>query len=370
MASGSKAPSEFVFNLFSTVNKDNETNFVISPLGIQIILGLTLMGAAGKTKDEIARILQITNNKTEASKNFSQIVHQLKDSKSMSIACKIYVQDGKELNSNFVQISKKDFDSSAECIDFSKHGEAASKINDFVESKTNKQIKRVIEPDDLNSGIVLVLVNAVYFKGIWKTPFNKNLTEKADFWINDKESVKVDMMTMGKTTLPYGVVDDINATAVELPFQGDELSMIIILPNKGTNISTLKEKLDRLSPSKLKKKLNKIQLILSMPKFTIDFGTDLTNVLKNMGMVEMFSDHADFSELLHNSEAVKVSKVVHKAHIEVNEEGAEASAATAVLVAPRAVPLNQAAHEFKVDRPFIYMITNKDQVLFLGKKVR
>ncbi|XP_037909800.1 serpin B4-like [Hermetia illucens] len=351
MASGSKAPSEFVFNLFSTVNKDNETNFVISPLGIQIILGLTLMGAAGKTKDEIARILQITNNKTEASKNFSQIVHQLKDSKSMSIACKIYVQD-------------------AECIDFSKHGEAASKINDFVESKTNKQIKRVIEPDDLNSGIVLVLVNAVYFKGIWKTPFNKNLTEKADFWINDKESVKVDMMTMGKTTLPYGVVDDINATAVELPFQGDELSMIIILPNKGTNISTLKEKLDRLSPSKLKKKLNKIQLILSMPKFTIDFGTDLTNVLKNMGMVEMFSDHADFSELLHNSEAVKVSKVVHKAHIEVNEEGAEASAATAVLVAPRAVPLNQAAHEFKVDRPFIYMITNKDQVLFLGKKVR
>ncbi|XP_037923512.1 antichymotrypsin-2-like isoform X4 [Hermetia illucens] len=361
--------SGFAFDLYQHVIKGKEQqNVVLSPLSIYTALGLAYMGAGGRTKEEMASVLRISTNATESKESFRRLLCKYKASSMLSIANKVYVQSGKNLQPSFVEASEKVFSSEADVINFSQSDVAAKTINSWVESKTNNKIQNLIDPSNLDSNTMMVLVNAIYFKGFWKNQFRKELTKKADFWTSETESVKVDMMSNNKAHYPYGVFEDLDAAAVELPFRDEDLAMLIILPNSKTGLPSLEAKLRSMDLFKLRQRMHSEEVIVSMPKFKIEFSIELNDVLSEMGMSSMFSDNADFSGLLNSAEPLKVSKVIHKAFIDVNEEGAEAAAATAGhVIRKRCI---QFTREFIADHAFIIALiatSNEDpSVAFLG----
>lgn len=275
--------SGFAFDLYQHVIKGKEQqNVVLSPLSIYTALGLAYMGAGGKTKEEMASVLRISTNATESKESFRRLLCKYKASSMLSIANKVYVQSGKNLQPSFVEASEKVFSSEADVINFSQSDVAAKTINSWVESKTNNKIQNLIDPSNLDSNTMMVLVNAIYFKGFWKNQFRKELTKKADFWTSETESVKVDMMSNNKAHYPYGVFEDLDAAAVELPFRDEDLAMLIILPNSKTGLPSLEAKLRSMDLFKLRQRMYSEEVIVSMPKFKIEFSIELNDVLSEV----------------------------------------------------------------------------------------
>lgn len=368
MATGTGAKPQFAISLYQCINKGRETkNVIISPFAVHLALGMAFMGAAGETKDEMASVLNISKVKAEATKLFARTIHKYQRSSTLSVANKIYLPLNKAVHPYFIQLSEKSFNSSTENIDFSLSTRAASIINDWVEGQTNGRIRNLIDPGRVSARTAMILVNAVYFKGLWKIPFDKKMTRKAEFWIDEMKTVQVDMMTLDRGLIPFSAVEHLDATAVELKFNEGDMSMLIILPDRKMGLSDLETKLDLIHLSTLRKNMRSEKVIVRLPKFTTEFNICLNDILQRMGLVLPFSKNADFSELLDIPSPLNISEVFHKAYIDVTEEGVEAGASAAAMITLSAFP--QRPREFIVDHPFILMIVDEDQILFIGKKV-
>ncbi|XP_055380032.1 serine protease inhibitor 42Dd-like isoform X2 [Condylostylus longicornis] len=361
--------AKFSLNLYSQVKKDNaDKNIIISPFSIQTCVALAYAGAGGKTAEEISSGLHlIGNDKNVVGESFKNVLDLYKDSPLLKIANKFYVKVGYQVKDEFNTIATKYFYSEAENIQFEEKVEAAAKMNNWVEERTNNKIKNLIKPDVLDSLTRMILINAIHFKGEWQHKFKESATQKENFWISETESVKVDMMNT-KKNFRYGEFDDLDATALEMPYKNSNLSMLILLPRRKTGLSNLEEKLQGISLTNITQNMFFNEVIVKFPKFKTEFEIELTNTFEKMGMGSMFSDDADFSNLLDSPEPLKVSQIVHKAFIEVNEEGAEAAAATAAVIRmKRSAPISK---HFTVDHPFLYAIISRDSqhkfIVFYG----
>ena len=252
----------------------------------------------------------------------------------------------------------------ANVLDFSKNVEAAEIINTWIEEQTNDKIKDMIKSDMLSDITKLVLTNAIYFKGLWEKQFDPDATYETDFEITNDQTVKIDMMsyTGDDSTFNYTETEDLQI--LELQYQGNDLSMIILLP-KENNISIAESALNAKNLTNWRNDLEENEIIVKIPKFKFKTEYTLNDVLKNMGMNDAFSPGAaDFSKM-DGTRDLFISKVLHKAFIEVNEEGTEAAAATAIVM-ELGVAMST---EFNADHPFIFLIQHKETgaVLFMGK---
>jgi len=249
---------------------------------------------------------------------------------------------------------------------------AAAVINKWVAEKTNDKIKEIVSEGDIDSLTRLILVNAIYFKGDWLTKFDINGTRDDDFHISANESVKVKMMNM-KSKFFYGVSSELNAQAIELPYAGESLSMVILLPDRATTLSQLEEKLtsDDLAFVKEKFSMSLQEVSLFLPRFSLDEQLGLDKVLKDMGMRDLFSGGAADLSGIDGSKELYVSRVLHHAVVEVNEEGTEAAAATAVVFMLRSLG-GPKENIFRANRPFLFFIQDKatKSILFLGRLVK
>lgn len=206
-----------------------------------------------------------------------------KSGSPVSIANKVYVKTGYSIKPQFHEIAVKNFNSETESVEFSKSQEAANKINTWVEGKTNNKIKDLISPDSLTTDTRMVLVNAIYFKGLWQNKFRTELTQKADFWTTPTESKKVDMMQT-KANFKYGVIQELNCTAIELPYEGNNnLSMLILLPNERDGLAYLESKLSDVSLNDISQKMWKQEVTVWLPRFKIEFDLTLNSVLSKVG---------------------------------------------------------------------------------------
>ncbi|XP_032589864.1 alaserpin isoform X3 [Drosophila grimshawi] len=373
LAEFSRRLAKFSVNMYGKLvaSKPN-TNVVFSPFSIQTCAAMARLGADGETAAELDRGLQlVSSDVAKIAESFHQVLAAYEKSTILRIANKIYLMKGYELNDEFSALVSNKFLSPGQNVDFSKNVEAANLINTWVEQQTNNLIKDLVAPSLLDAQTRLVLINAIHFKGNWVHKFPEHATRDERFHLSETESVNVPMMNL-KERFRYANLPNLDAAALELPYKDSDLSMLILLPNSKTGLAQLEEKLSTTPLSQITEQLQSTQVMVKLPKFKAEFQVELTPAFKELGMTSMFSDKADFSKMLKAPEELKVSAIIHKAFIDVNEHGTEAAAATAMVMCFASMPMFQPEPiRFHAEHPFFYYIATKQgAVLFAGKQLK
>jgi len=359
--------TQFGFNIFNQlILEDKDQNIFISPLSILLALAMTYNGAVGDTSKAMADALEFSGfDLEELNTGFKDLMISIENADSdieLAIANSIWMNLGFEAKEDFIERNKKYFSSEVREIDFSDAG-TVDTINGWIADATMDKIQKML--DFIPADAVMYLINAIYFKGNWTDEFDESLTADDDFYLADGSTKKVPMMKQWQE-LPYCRGD--NYSGVKLPYGQEKMSMYIILPDKGESLDLLIGSLDADGWNEITGSFSKRQVDLSMPKYKMEYGIKLLNdVLTAMGMGIAFSFDADFSGI---REDIFISKVLHKAVIEVNEKGSEAAAATVVeMLESAAMP--EEPVEFTVNRPFFFVIADErsGSILFMGKVV-
>ncbi|XP_055317899.1 antichymotrypsin-2-like isoform X3 [Sitodiplosis mosellana] len=356
-----KGISSFALDFYQECAQSKPGDVIISPLSVASALALLSQGSGGNTFEQLRQGLHLTGDKATAANQFAEYYGLLEKSvgkSTLSIANQIYVQKGYEINKNFKEVAVKKFQSGIDEMNFAENVASAKAINSFVEDKTKEKIKDLIKPDMLDALTRVVLVNAIYFKGNWEYQFNKESTTQGDFYISETDTVPVDFMYI-KKKFNYAVLEELDATALEMKYANSNFSFVIVLPNSRTGLPALEAKLKNYDLAKITDQMHKHEVEVTIPKFKVEFEISLNDVLKKMGMSDMFSkSNADLSGLLESPEPLYVSNVVHKAFIEVNEEGSEAAAATAIMMMKCSMLIQRQRIIFRADHPYIYFISD------------
>ncbi|CAH0747449.1 unnamed protein product [Diatraea saccharalis] len=339
---------------------DKSKSVVSSPLSAEFVLALLTLGTTDEAHNELLTSLGIPDDDSIRS-SFSSISSKFRSIKgvTLNVANKVYVMDGGyDLQPQLKEDAVKVFDAAFEKVDFSDSGHAASLINAWVEDKTNKRIKDLISPDDLDSSSRLVLVNAIYFKGTWKKQFQPQNTMDQPFYVTPTTTVDVPMMYK-EDNYKFGNSVELKSLLLEMPYIDNEASMLIVLPEELDGLDSVLQKLAAghdLFADVANMFDTKVQV--TIPKFKIETEIDLGDLLPKIGIKKIFDKtNSGLTKILNVDEPLYVSKGIQKAFIEVNEEGAEAAAATAVGIVLYSAIINEPpVPEFRADHPFLAVI--------------
>uniref|UniRef100_A0A5F5PZN6 Serpin domain-containing protein n=1 Tax=Equus caballus TaxID=9796 RepID=A0A5F5PZN6_HORSE len=385
MNSLSAANTHFALDLFQQFKKSEKGNIFYSPLSITSALAMTYLGAQGNAALQMGKVLhfnKVADNTREGSATtqveklgnvhdqFQKLLTELMkptDAYELSIANRLYGEKKFQFQQEYVENVKKFYLAGVESADFINAAEESrKKINSWVESQTNGKIKDLLPYGSLSSAI-LVLVNAVYFKGQWDEKFDKKRTVEEKFWLNKDTSKSVQMMKQ-KSFFNFTDLEDMQAKILEIPYKGKDLSMMLLLPNEVDGLQKLEGKLtaEKLIEWTSSQNMREKEVDLYLPRFKVEESYNLEEVLMSMGMVDAFSTReANFLGIA-ESKGLVLTKVVHKSFVEVNEEGTEAAAATGGVVGITSLPIYESFH---CDHPFLFFIKHNktNSILFLGR---
>ena len=364
------ANNQFAFELYNKY-KSEESNIFFSPYSISTSLAMTYDGAKGKTAEEMQSVFHIPEDANIRRSNFAKIYNEInKKGKKykLSTANALWAQENYKFLEEYTSTVEKYYGGKVTNLDFVREGEKSRlTINTWVEEQTNNKIKDLIPSGAINPDTRLVLTNAIYFKGEWAKQFNKRDTEEQNFRVTPNNNVKISMMqrTDDKAKFNYAETDELQI--LELPYSGEELSMLILLP-KNSGLASLENSLTAKQLSKWKESLKERRVNVFIPKFKFETKYFMAETLQEMGIPTAFSDRADFSGMTGKKD-LKIDEVIHQAFVEVNEEGTEAAAATAVSIGITSVSPKPIIPTFRADHPFIFIIRQKDtgNILFLGR---
>ncbi|XP_057679958.1 leukocyte elastase inhibitor-like isoform X2 [Corythoichthys intestinalis] len=372
----SKANTNFCLDLLKKLSDNDKTaNIFFSPFSISSALAMVMLGSGGNTAMQMSECLK-TKGEDEVHANFAKLLTELNKPGvpySLSVANRLYGEQSYKFVEDFLKGTRKHYRAELESVDFINNHEAARlKINSWVEKETQGKIKDVLAQGVLDSLSRLVLVNAIYFKGNWNKKFQETSTHDAQFRLNKNETKPVKMMHM-KDKFPLAFIPEANCQILEMPYKGKDLSMLIFLPNEiedsSTGLNKIEENLtyDNFVEWTRPEMMDEIEVQVGLPRFKMEEDYDMKNVLVSMGMVDAFDmSMSDFSGMSPANDLV-LSKVVHKAFVEVNEEGTEAAAATAAIMMLRCLPMP--TPKFIADHPFLFFIRHNPSmsVLFAGR---
>jgi serine protease inhibitor len=362
-----RADNNFGLDIFSylTVARPDE-NVFISPLSIALALQMTAHGAAGATWDAMAGALGVAGiGRDEVPTGNLALRQQLlaADKKvRLDIANSLWLRKGIKLQKQFTADCGKYYDASVTTLDFGRP-DAVTTINDWVAKNTGGRIKQVVS--QLTPEEILVLVNAIYFKGSWTKAFDPELTTPRDFHLASGNAAQRQMM---RRDGEFRYKSDDAVQAVALPYGDGRLNMYLFLPQQEGGIGRLVGDLKPGNFADLFQGFGQRKGEVVLPRFKIEFEASLNKVLKLLGMGQAFSGGADFSKMIAPPTTAAISDVIHKTFVEVNEEGTEAAAVTAVKVMATAMPRHDDRFSFVCDRPFLCAIRDDvtGSVLFLG----
>ncbi|XP_076242555.1 antichymotrypsin-2 isoform X2 [Calliopsis andreniformis] len=348
----SQGSNEFASSLFQAVVEENRGNLIMSPLSVSVVLAMAAYGARGETEEQFKKVLHLPSSKTLGTSGYQALIDSINGIKEnkLLLANKVFAAEKFAVKPDYKSLTENYFRSVTQLVNFAKSNEAANTINTWVQQNTNNRINELVSPGDLNAMTALVLVNAVYFKGQWKNKFNPTFTKDMPFHVNENTVKNVPTMYR-QGSYKYGELPNLNAKFIEIPYKGNELSMVIILPNEINGLAAVEQKLQSVSLADILNQGYERDVQLFLPKFKIEKKIELNGILGKMGLTSMFSSRANFSGIADDD--LVVSKVVQKAFIEVNEEGSEAAAATGIVLMKLSLEFPV---EFEVTRPFVYNI--------------
>ena len=359
------AVNGFAFKIYREMFKDfGGSNVFISPYSIFTALAMTYEGARGKTAEEMKGVLCIGQD-NESFHLYVKSLYDLFNKNGISTANALWPRTGLQLLQDYVDVIKTYYGGDIKPIDYSDPARASGIINDWIENQTRGKIKDMIPPDAIDPVYTtLILTNAIYFKGIWKIKFDEKNTTYRSFTTQDEKTVQVPTMCLKGVYFNY--TENEWMQALELPYRDCNLSMLIILPKKGYNLSHAINQLDENSFSNLIKSMSERKVNVYLPKFEIETLTyRLRKYLENLGMHDAFTPSANFSGIARD--VGWIDEVLHKAFVKVDEEGTEAAAATAVVMVMTSIYSGQ-VKVFDCDHPFMFFIFHKDTgtILFMG----
>ncbi|XP_019713053.1 leukocyte elastase inhibitor-like [Hippocampus comes] len=425
----SEANTMFFLALFKKLSEENTAgNIFFSPFSISSALAMVMLGAKANTATQMSEVLCFTKTKQPTEENQTQMMMQspmqmqirtreqmriqLQHSSKLplylkkvlqrddgeddvhahfqqlltkfnktstgytiSLANRLYGEQTYTFDKGFLEETRKYYQAELESVDFKNNAEAARvNINNWVEEKTQGKIKDLLKK--LKNDTRMVLVNAIYFKGKWNQQFKEDLTVEAPFRVNKNDTKQV-MMMHQDSKFNFNTIPELNCQVLEMPYEGKDLSMLIFLPNEIEDDTTGLEKLEReltydtiMKSTQPDKMEIDVEVQVGLPRFKMEVTYNLEEILISMGMVDAFDgDRSDFSGMS-PADDLALSKVIHKAFVEVNEEGTEAAAATAVIVVEiTSVREPKVPKVFVADHPFFFFIRHNPSktILFAGQ---
>jgi serpin B len=379
--------NSFAADLYAQLNKTGaEKNLFLSPYSISAALAMTAQGAKGKTADQMNTVLHIGPDFQTGMAEITQTLNPKNAPFELSVANNLWVDLTFPLAPAFVADCQKNYNAGVTGMDFLTNPDPARRqINTAVAAQTHDKIQDLLPPNSVDRTTALVLTDAIYFKGTWETPFPKNATTDQPFHALGGKDVTVPLMKSPSGTM-YGYADTDDAQILSLPYKGaptappaagargpvpsgpSVLSMLVILPKKVDGLADIEKQATSATLTKWAAGLRRQPVQVYLPRFTMTTQFELSKELQALGMTDAFTRTADFSGISASAgNRLAISAVIHKAFVDVNEEGTEAAAATAVtMVRSAAVPGNRA--EFRADHPFLFMIRHEPtgSILFLG----
>ena len=357
----------FAFDLYSVVSS-REGNLFVSPYSISSALAMTYAGARGNTAAQMADVLHYDLAPDRLHQSFSELNKAFNAGGAgyrLSVANALWSQVGLRFLPEYISVAEKHYDAGLREVDFVFHTEEArSIINRWVEARTENKIVDLIGPGVLDPLTRLVLTNAIYFKGQWEQPFRPEQTEEAPFYLSSgKQAIVPFMHQIG--TFKYAETG--SAQVLELPYSGNELAMTVLLPKPDSSLAELEAAIRTDGIQAILEGLTPIKVDVKLPRFKFEAELSLNEYLQHLGMTDAFDDNmADFSGI--SDTFLYITHVLHKAFIEVNEEGTEAAAATAVVVGTKSIRLDL-PKVFMADRPFVFLFRDlrTGSILFLGR---
>ena len=368
--------SAFALDLYHAVlEKEDVDNFFYSPYSISLALAMTYAGARGETAQQMADTLHFVLPDDKLHPAFNKLDMELasrgegaagKDSEEFRLnivnaiwGCKDY-----PFLTEFLDTLAENYGAGLRTLDFYNETERSRQIiNKWVSEQTEERIKDLLAKGDIVQDTVLVLTNAIYFNGAWLHPFEENLTQEEAFHLLDDTTVMVPMM---RQTESFGYTEGENYQAVELPYDGGELSMVILLPREG-EFESFEAELDAQQVANIVDDLSHASVALTMSKFNYESKVYLRKILSEMGMPVAFTTRANFSGIAGPQSNPWIDNVIHQSFVDVDEAGTEAAAATVVVVVESAMPGEPV--EVMIDRPFIFLIRDipTDSIIFIGR---
>jgi serpin B len=364
------ANNQLAFELYSQFNaKSKDSNIFFSPYSISVALTMTYEGAKGQTAKEMQSVLHIPEDVSVRRSSFAKIYNEInkKDKKyKLSTANALWAQENYKFLEEYTNNVEKYYGGKLTNLDFIRESEKSRQIiNKWVEDQTNNKIKDLIPKGVLNALTRLVLTNAIYFKGTWVKQFDEKDTREDDFRMGSGNTVKVPLMRLTGDDAKFNYAETDEIQVLEMPYHGEDLSMLIILP-KGNDLANIEKSITLEKLSGWKNMLHIQRVDIFIPRFKFKTKYFMAKALSDMGKPTAFGPAADFSGM-DGTKDLLIQNVIHQAFVEVNEEGTEAAAATGVVmgltsVGPR-IPI------FRADHPFIFIIQESEtgNILFLGR---
>lgn len=359
---------DFVFAFYSEIAKDSpESNLFLSPFGISTAFSMAYEGAAGNTASEMQQVFGFISDDQKRREAISDTLAKL-DSKNdlykLQIANALWVKDGYQIKQDYLDTATTYYDSTVDNVDFVTN-DGVNKINRWTSEKTQGKIKDVLAPDSTDELTRMVITNAIYFKGKWGNQFNPGNTSDKLFWLDKDKSVTVPMMKSPADMFDYYETKDLQA--IKMYYVGGDISMIVLLPKDKNGLGSLEDSLNMQKLDFIRDMMTREPLTIQMPKFEFETEYKLVDSLENLGIHDAFDkNNADFQGM--TDEQVYLDQAIHKAFVNVNEEGTEAAAITALVVRAQSGP-PEPRHEFVADHPFVFIIqeNNTGEILFIGR---
>ena len=361
----------FGVDLYTRLRSSETGNLFFSPQSISTALAMTYAGARGETAEEMARTMRFSLPQDRLPAASAELTRALRGggtkSYRLSIANRLWGQRGMSFLDAFVAVTRRDYGAELGLVDFATNAEGArGEINAWVVKETEQKIRDLIPAGVLGPDTRLVLANAIYFRGDWAHQFDKRATREEPFHVSGGTTVAVPLM-FAKMTVGFADRTDVGLKVAELPYKGDDLSMLVLLPDAPDGLAGLEAKLTADTLQQWTTGLARRDVLVYLPRFSVESGFGLGSTLAAMGMPLAFSDRADFSGM-DGKRDLSLSAVLHKARVDVDEQGTEAAAATGVAVGVRAMRPEEPP-TFRADHPFVFFIRHNPTgaILFLGR---
>lgn len=364
---------QFALDMYGKLQSQNKggQNIFFSPFSIALPLTMALAGARNNTAEQLAALLHVKNDRSKVQCSVTKLLKQLSEfapDVEFHVANRVYGDQRFAFQKSYRSDMENSYGATVTSVDFSKnHEDVRLEANEWVLKQTASKIRDLLPPGSVGANTTLLLLNAIYFKGFWSSPFTAHLTKPHDFHLDSENVVKVDTMSHA-----YGykisTSKELRARALEMPYRGGKMSMVILLPDEVEGLPFLEKHLTSVTLSTLLASLEQNpKVCLTLPKLKIEHGLALKDVLRALGVVDLFKPEvADLSGIFESGKPA-VTDILHKTFLQVDEEGTEAAAATGTIMTCCAYNTLPPTF-FKVDHPFMFIIkTNEpDVILFVG----